>query len=231
MNAVKQKTYENLRYRIITQKLAPGQLLKDKELMAAYGIGRTPLREVILKLQSEGLINRVPRAGTWVAPMDFSFLKQITEIRIGLEGIAGELAVRRITPEQLAELEQIIGEAEALEQKDIPNIEALLHLESRFHQGIFTAAHNPKLEELLRTYQSLGARYWHHIAFNHNELSKQISSQRDILSAIQKKDEQTTRQLMEDHIKEYMGRIEEHIKILENVQNEKGVSPGASGLI
>ena len=216
MTSSKEKAYEDLRYRIITQKLAPGQLLKDKELMDRYGVGRTPLREIILKLQSEGLINRVPRAGTWVAPMDFLFLKQITEVRIGLEGVAGELATRRITRDQLDQLETILEEADQLETEEKINIERLIRLESRFHQVIYAAAHNPKLEDLLRTYQSIGARFWHHLTFNQGELFKQFASQRQVLEAIQNKEEGLCRQIMEDHIRDYMGRINERIKMFDD---------------
>lgn len=220
MDAVKGRAYNNLRYRIITQKLAPGQLLKEKELMARYGIGRTPLREIIQRLQNEGLVTRVPRSGTWVAPMDFNFLKQITEIRIGLEGIAGELAAKRISAEQLAGLEQTIEQAERLENEESSSIEELIRLESSFHQQIYISANNPKLEELLRTYQSIGARFWHHLAFNTAELSKQFASQKLILAAIRTKDGKTARQLMEDHIRGYMDKINAHLRILERVQDD-----------
>ena len=69
MQSNKKHAYENLRYRIITQELPPGELLKESDLMEHYGIGRTPLREIIIELQRQGLIRRVPRTGTWVAPM------------------------------------------------------------------------------------------------------------------------------------------------------------------
>ena len=64
MSETKRVAYENLRYRIITQQLAPGEQLKDKELMEHYAIGRTPLREGFLELQNAGLIKRLPRSGT-----------------------------------------------------------------------------------------------------------------------------------------------------------------------
>ena len=90
-NGLKKKVYEDIRYRIITQDLPPGELLKEKELMTYYGIGRSPLRDIFIELQREGLIRRIPRAGTWVAPLDMNFVKQIAEVRIALEGLAGEL--------------------------------------------------------------------------------------------------------------------------------------------
>lgn len=212
MTSTKQKAYENLRYRIITQKLPPGELLKDKELMERYGIGRTPLREIILELQNEGLIKRVPRSGTWVAPMDFHFLKQITEIRIGLEGIAGELAAERITDEQLRELEQILEKVTELEAAEKINLEKLMKYESQFHNVLYTTTGNPKLEKLLRNYQSVGARFWHYLVFSQEQLADQFSSQRRMAAALRKRDKKACKEIMEEHIRNYMGIIDERIQ-------------------
>jgi len=214
MTSTKKKAYENLRYRIITQKLAPGELLKDKDLMDQYGIGRTPLREIIIELQNEGLINRVARAGTWVAPMDFVFLKQITEIRIGLEGIAGELAAERISEDQLEQLEQILAKVGVLEAEEKLNIEELIKCESQFHNVIYAATNNQKLETLLKSYQSIGARFWHYLAYNREELFKQFESQRQMFLAIKKKDKIKCKEIMEQHIRDYMGIIDRKIKLL-----------------
>jgi len=213
----KKKAYEDIRYRIITQKLAPGALLKDKDLMDQYGIGRTPLREIIIDLQKEGLINRVPRAGTWVAPMDFTFLKQITEIRIGLEGIAGELAAERISQEQVEELACILEKVSKLEMEETLNSEELITYESQFHNVIYTATKNEKLEILLKNYQSIGARFWHYVAYNREELFKQFESQRRMLQAIQKRDKINCKKIMEEHIRDYIDIIDQRLNQIHDV--------------
>jgi DNA-binding GntR family transcriptional regulator len=221
MTSTKKKAYENLRYRIITQKLAPGELLKDKDLMDQYKIGRTPLREIIIELQNEGLINRVPRAGTWVAPMDFTFLKQITEIRIGLEGMAGELAAERISEEQLRQLEQILEMVSTLEAEEKLNTEELIKCESQFHNAIYEGTNNQKLETLLRKNQSIGARFWHYLAYNREELFKQFESQRQMFLAIQKRDKIKCKEIMEQHIRDYMGIIDERINLMNGVKDQQ----------
>ncbi len=213
MTSTKQKTYEGLKYRIITQQLLPGELLKDKEIMERYGIGRTPLREVFLELQNEGLIKRIPRSGTWVAPMDFHFLKQITEIRIGLEGIAGELVAERITENQIEELNQILEDAAAFEAGNGAGGETLLKYESDFHNAIYSATGNPQLEKLLRNYQSIGARFWHYLTFSKEQMADQFRSQQLLLAAIKKHDKATSKQIAEDHIRSYIGIIEERIDL------------------
>lgn len=215
MTDAKQIAYENLRYRIITQQLAPGYQLKDKELMEQYGIGRTPLREVILELQNEGLIKRVPRSGTWVAPMDLHFLKQVTEIRIGLETIAGEYAAERITNEQLASLELILDKATAMEERESSDFEELLTYESAFHDGIYSSTGNPQLEKLLHNYQSVGARFWHYLVFSREQMSGQFESHRQMFDALKKGDKSLCRSISDAHIRQYIGVIDERISKLQ----------------
>lgn len=211
MTSTKQQAYEGLKYRIITQQLAPGELLKDKDVMEQYGIGRTPLREVFLELQNEGLIKRIPRSGTWVAPMDFHFLKQITEIRIGLEGIAGELAAERITEKQLEKLSRILENVSTLEGEKEADGEALLKYESEFHNVIYSSTGNPQLEKLLRNYQSVGARFWHYLVFSREQMFDQFRSQQLLLEALIKHDKDASKKIAEEHIRSYMGIIQERL--------------------
>ncbi|WED22566.1 GntR family transcriptional regulator [Vibrio sp. JC009] len=214
MTSTKQKTYEDLKYRIITQQLSPGDLLKDKEIMEQYGIGRTPLRDVFLELQSEGLINRVPRSGTWVAPMDFNFLKQITEVRVGIEGIAAELTASRITEEQLANLKNILDEVESFEEEGQVNDKALIQLESEFHNIIYSSTGNPQLEKLLRSYQSLGARFWHYLVFSPEQMLEQFESHRRLFDAIEQKDGSLSKTIAENHIRVYIDIIDRKLGVL-----------------
>lgn len=213
MTSTKQNAYEGLKYKIITQQLPPGELLKDKDIMEEYGIGRTPLREVFMELQNEGLIKRVPRSGTWVAPMDFKFLKQVTEIRIGLEGIAGELAAERITDKQLQELSNILEKVEVLIAEKETTGELLLKYETDFHNIIYISTGNPQLEKLLRNYQSIGARFWHSLVFNKEQMLGQFESQRELLDALQIRDSKTSRKIAEEHIRTYMGVIDERLSL------------------
>jgi DNA-binding GntR family transcriptional regulator len=213
MTSTKQKAYEGLKYRIITQQLPPGELLKDKDIMEKYGIGRTPLREVFLELQNEGLIKRIPRSGTWVAPMDFHFLKQVTEIRIGLEGIAGELAAERISEEQLENVTRILQKVTSLESEQGVSSEKLLKYESDFHNVIYASTGNPQLEKLLRNYQSVGARFWHYLVFSKEQMADQFRSQRLLLAALKRRDKKACKEITEEHIRSYMGIIDDRIDL------------------
>lgn len=201
---LKTKAYENLRYRIITQELPPGELLKEKELMARYRIGRTPLREILIELHRQGLIRRVPRSGTWVAPLDMKFVQQIAEVRIPLERLAGELAAERISAKQLEQLGQILERAKTDKGADL---QELMQYESRFHHLIYAATRNQKLEELLLEFQAISSRLWHNQFFTREHLQRMFDDHRAILDALNARDGQRCGELLVKHTQAYFGRI------------------------
>ncbi len=203
MKLTKEKAYKDLRYRIITQAMAPGELLKEKDLMIYYGIGRTPLREIFIELQREGLIRRVPRAGTWVAPMDLDYVKQVAEVRVALEGLAGELAAERITEEQLALLGRILQKARADQTAEDVNYQELVQYEARFHRIVYAATGNKKLEELLLEYLGIGTRLWYYLVFTEEQLFRLFDEQQLMLDALKKRDGKLARKHMEAHTRVY----------------------------
>ncbi len=205
-NSIKTKAYEDLRYRIITQELPPGELLREKELMERYGIGRTPLREVIQELQRQGLVRKVPRSGTWVAPLDLNFVKQIAEVRQPLEKLAGELATERISENQLRELTDILQKAEANLPDEDTDLQLLIQYESRFHHIIYAATGNQKLEELLLEFQSISSRLWHNLFFTREHLREMLADHQAILEKLKAGDGKGCGELLQQHTQAYFGR-------------------------
>ncbi len=120
----KEEAYEELRVRIITNGVAPGEILKEKDLMAQLAIGRSPLREILFRLQEENLIKPLPRLGYMVTTVDIFEVRELVELRRELEGFAGYLAAQRITTGQLEDLRTIIREAETetVQTQEVSNI-------------------------------------------------------------------------------------------------------------
>ncbi len=199
----KTKAYENLRYRIITQELPPGELLKEKDLTTLYKIGRTPLREIFIELQRQGLIRRVPRSGTWVAPLDLNFVKQIAEVRIPLEKLAGELAAKKISTEQLEQLGRILEKAESDQPFEDADLQELIQFESRFHHIIYAATCNQKLEELLFEFQAISSRLWHSVFFTKEHLQRMFNDHRKILDSLKNRDGNQCGELLVKHTQAY----------------------------
>ncbi len=209
---LKSEAYESLRYRIITQELPPGELLKEKELTALYHIGRTPLREIFIELQRQGLIRMVPRSGTWVAPLDLNFVKQIAEVRLPLERLAGELATERILPEQKNLLEKILKWAASGSGIEDAGLQEMFQHESRFHHILYAATQNAKLEELLVEFQSISSRFWHSIFFTETHLKSMFQDHMKIYDALNNNNAKLCGKLLVKHTQAYFNSINNMIR-------------------
>ena len=211
MTSKKDGTYNNLRYRIITHDLKPMEPLNDRVLMDHYGIGRTPLREVLLQLQRDGLIQRFARSGTVVAPVDIHIYKQNIEIRTVLEGLAGEMAAARISEDQLETLRQILRRVRELEENDLENFRELMQCEFDFHNLIYEAANNPKLRDILHELHGISARFWHYQIFSKQELLDQFIDHRKILDALEKRDGRQAGEALKEHIQNVVKKIRDKV--------------------
>ena len=95
-----EQAYRLLEEQLVTLRLAPGELIAEKDLMDMAGIGRTPVREAIQKLSAEGLLQVLPRKGLMVTPMRRSDLVRIIEARRVLERLMVVKAAERATSDQ-----------------------------------------------------------------------------------------------------------------------------------
>jgi DNA-binding GntR family transcriptional regulator len=98
---------EHLQTLIIEGVLAPGSKLNERELCERLGISRTPLREAMKVLASEGLIETVPNRGAFVSRMSDTEIWETFEMMSGLEAMSGELAAQRISPAEIAEIKTL----------------------------------------------------------------------------------------------------------------------------
>ena len=207
----KEDVYRSLRSRIITHDLKPGQVLNEKALMEYYDIGRTPMREILLQLKNDRLVQIIPMSGTLVAPLDFQELKQAIEVRTTLEGLAGELAAERITDEQLDRLRDIMHDVDSQLAASEIDFMKLFECELDFHDVIYEAAVNQKLMEMLKELQGVCARFWHHLVFGEKELLAQIKDQRKMLVALAAHDVKQARKIMRSHIINFSNQIKDNI--------------------
>ena len=205
----KEEAYEELRVRIITNGVVPGEILKEKDLMAQLAIGRSPLREILFRLQEENLIKPLPRLGYMVTTLDIFEMRELVELRRELEGYAGYLAAQRITTEQLEDLRTIIREAESetAETKDVSNITE--YFDTRFHSLLYQAAGNQKLMKVLQDLHIVMLRIWFHVGLDAIGFAHQAQNFYEVLEALEQKDPEKARTVMEDHVDLYAAQVKE----------------------
>lgn len=211
MKPIKIQTYQSLRYRIITHDLKPGEQLNEGRLMEAYDIGRTPLREVLIELHRDGLIQRFPRSGTFVAPLDFHFFRQVVEIRVSLEPYAAQLAASRITEDQLNSLKRILEKVDSYRKSEQQNLEMMTRYEFDFHDILYEATNNRKLIDMLHELHGISARFWYHLVFGKQELTEQFEDLKTVYQALLKREPDTARKVMETHIQNFINKVRDMV--------------------
>ncbi|WP_342046975.1 GntR family transcriptional regulator [Bacillus sp. OTU530] len=142
-----QRAYLATRHAIRQLQLPPGKTVLEREMAEILGMSRTPVREALVRLEMEGWVRLIPRRGFVVAPIVADDLQQIYEVVEALDGIAGSLATKRATSEELDQLDRLIEEQEkALELGDLL---AWTTLDEQFHQFIVDLAQNPRLRGIM----------------------------------------------------------------------------------
>jgi len=202
---IAERAYRDLRDRVVTLRLPPGTVLREDELMAELGIGRTPLREAVKRLALEGFVAVQPRRGTYVTDVDAAEIIHITEVRAELEGYAAELAARRMDATARRRAESLLAQIERLGRGD--DNEALMRLDERVHRLVWEASGNPYLIDTLERYFSLSLRVWYVVLDRVPGLGHAVHDQAELLRALSERDAQRARTIMREHVLAFQREI------------------------
>jgi DNA-binding GntR family transcriptional regulator len=200
--------YEGLRDRLLTLQIKPGQSIDEDRIGRELGIGRTPVREAIKRLELEKLVNIYPRRGTFASDINITDLSDISDIRAALESHAAARAAERLTPERHLELQALMVELDAVHadpQSLLPEAErpALMDLDARVHRFIYRCADNPYLSETCERYFNLSLRIWYLALDRMPALSAHIHEHRALLDAIAAGDPQRARETVTEHVQTF----------------------------
>lgn len=187
--------YERLIAAIRQGTLKPGDRLVETELAARLGISRTPIREAIRQLESDGLVAHLPRTGVAVRSLDYSEITELYEMRAVLEGTAARFAARAASEVELTELEAINAEMRAAR-----NTDGLYEANRQFHRVIRNAARNrfliKSVEAVQKTLLILGPSTMEEA----DRAAEAITEHDAILSALRARDGDTAETRMRAHI-------------------------------
>ncbi|MEX2623984.1 MAG: GntR family transcriptional regulator [Acidimicrobiia bacterium] len=141
--------HARLKEAIQAHEFEPGQRMREADIAGWLGISRTPTRDALRQLESEGLLRSAPRRGLVVATLDHHRVSEIYDVRAVLESLAARRAARQATSAEIALLRGNLKRQDEADPEDIP---LLLELNRSFHGGIYQAARN---RYLLSTVEAL----------------------------------------------------------------------------
>jgi DNA-binding GntR family transcriptional regulator len=145
------RAYQAIRQRILDNAWPPGHQALEQEVALALGMSRTPVREALIRLQNEGLVEVVPRHGMRVLPVSAGDMREIYENLTALECMAAELLARQ-QPDAKA-LKPLVKATQAMDKAlAAGDLDAWAAADERFHAGLIALAGNRRLEATVSHY-------------------------------------------------------------------------------
>lgn len=191
--------FRTLRKAILKGELKPGERLLEIQLADKLGVSRTPVREAIRKLELEGLVRMMPRRGAVVAEITVGDLEDVLEVRTALEALAVRKACLLITEEELRELKKAANEFKrCLDEGE--NVLACVEADIAFHEIIYGAAHNLRLQQMLQNLREQMYRYRLEYLKDRSMYKKLVEEHDAIRRALKKHDMAKAASAMRDHI-------------------------------
>ena len=196
--ALYEQVAERLRARIFAHELAPGAWVDEQAVALEYGISRTPLREALKVLASEGLVTLKPRRGCYVRELSDQELDEIFPVLALLEGRCAQEAVAKATAADVDRLVAIHAELE--HHAAAGNADRFFEANQRFHEALQQLAGNRWLRQLIgetRKFIKLTRRDSLNLE---GRLTHSLGEHRAILAAVQRGAADEAARLMHDHI-------------------------------
>ena len=193
------KVYEAIKGKILFFELKPGEKLMENDIASELGTSRTPVREALLLLSHEKLVDCDSRLGFVVRKMTSKEVEEYFAIRLAIERFAIPMIINGVRPAHLEELETNIREAQAaIEHKNLPDI---IQHETRFHEILYKATDSTVLVETLSSL--VDKFHWlRAIALSApSGASLSVDGHRQILEALKKKDAEMLAASIEEHMR------------------------------
>lgn len=196
--ALYQEVAERLRQRIFSHELTPGTWIDEQKLAEQYGISRTPMREALKVLASEGLVTLKPRRGCYVTEISERDLDDVFPIMALLEGRCAAEAVKKAKATDIANLQAIHAELE--DSASANNIDGFFEANQQFHKVIQELADNRWLLSMIQDLRKVLKLSRLHSLSLQGRLQQSLDEHRAIMAAIEARDTTKAEKLMHDHL-------------------------------
>jgi DNA-binding GntR family transcriptional regulator len=203
--SLEQSVFLRLEEEILNGDLKKGDTLTENSLSSRLGVSRTPVRAALHHLAEEGLVKIEANRGVTVVGVSESDLIDIYTIRMRLEGLASHQAAKSISAKDLEELRESVELSEFYIRKR--DTEHLKELDSKFHEIIYRASSNPRLDKILSELHR-NIRVYRKLSLSVSDrLERSVEEHREILSAIESGNADEADRLTTDHIRQAMESV------------------------
>lgn len=206
----KDYVYRVLKDNIMCLELKPGELLSESDLAKKLNVSRTPIREVLIKLKAEKLIEVKPQAGTYVSLIDWNLIEETIFIRYNLEKEALKEACENFSDDILMEMEKCLFAQKLIAQKG-DNLLEFHNLDKEYHRLLFVGINKSNVWESIC---NISTHYNRMRLLAEMKLNKEFLVDQHItyLDIIKNKDSNIIDEVVSHHIKEPVGQWKKLIK-------------------
>jgi DNA-binding GntR family transcriptional regulator len=195
--ALYEEVAELLRQRIFNRELAPGSWIDELKLAEEYGISRTPLREALKVLATEGLVTMKVRRGAYVTEVSERDLADVYHLLALLESDAAGVVATQATPAQLKELQGLHEELE----KAADNRERFFEINEAFHMRLLEIANNRWRDQMVADLRKVMKLNRHNSLLKSGRIEESLAEHRAIMQALAARDADGTAQRMREHFR------------------------------
>lgn len=188
--------YRELIKRLQSGAVAPGDYLREQQLAEELGMSRTPVREAMRKLETEGLLDSEPRLGMRVRSLDYNEVIELYEVREIHERAVARIASQKATDIELSELKEIQGAFEKV--KHIPA--EMAGLNQQFHFALLQMAKNRFLLRAVQSMQRSLLVLGPSTLNDSKRADAAIREHRELIKAIEKRDADKAEEIMSSHL-------------------------------
>ena len=198
MKSKREIIYYKIRDSILTGRLKPGEKLAENNLCKIFDSGRTPLREALLQLQADGLVNIIPNKGAFIPTLSIEELEEIYDIISILERYATEKATMCITPTHKKELKAINSSLEKAGL--VKDYKIYTEKNYRFHAYFVEISGNLHLPKIIKSLRDRIYKYRYFSVVLPGHIEHYIRDHKLILEAVFNKEAEEAGKLMQNHV-------------------------------
>jgi DNA-binding GntR family transcriptional regulator len=205
---MKENVYDTIKSRILSLGYQPGEAISENSLSREFGLSRSPLREVLMKLEWEQLVRSVPRTGRIVSEINFEQMMNVYRVRLMIEPLVGMLAAEYRTDADLDSLTSLVIKCRKLARKK--NIPALVNISFQFRDALHAAAGNKELTFVSTYLYNLTHRVFYLVAAKGDWpqetrlLAEEITQ---VHRALKKKDAEEAARLRQEALELFIERV------------------------
>lgn len=194
-----------LRRLILTLELEPGLAISESSLMKQYNWGRTPLREAFQRLAEQSLLQIVPRQGVVVTPLSVFDFVEVMDAMSMVIGTAAGLACKRLTDEQLKQLDQLVEKGDSAAASG--DLEKVADLDYKFHRILAEATGNRYLRDYLTHLHRVATRFNFAAWKRDQDTNASLEEHRQLAALFHQRAAEQVKKTMFEHIENARQRV------------------------